>query len=269
DAERKAKPKKKSKISEDIAVELLINDVLDPTPDELTSSKKKLQDLTDRDMAKHEREKTLNSLEAFIFETQDKLYQEEYQFVVSEEEKEQISGKLRDASEWMDEDGYAATTKQLREKLSQLKSSCKDMFFRVEERRKWPEHLAALESMLNTSSFFLRRSAKLIPEDDQIFTEVELNLLEKVINETTTWKNETVAEQEKRSPQERPILLSKDIESKLALLDREVNYLLNKAKFAKPKAKAKAKNSTSADKDNSTSEEKTIPPAEQDKAPPP
>lgn len=84
-----------------------------------------------------------------------------------------------------------------------------------------------------------------------------------------TWKNETVAEQEKRSPQERPILLSKDIESKLALLDREVNYLLNKAKFAKPKAKAKAKNSTSADKDNSTSEEKTIPPAEQEKAPPP
>lgn len=41
DAEKKAKPKKKSKISEDIAVELLINDVLDPTPDELTSSKKK------------------------------------------------------------------------------------------------------------------------------------------------------------------------------------------------------------------------------------
>lgn len=79
-----------------------------------------------------------------------------------------------------------------------------------------------------------------------------------------TWKNETVAEQEKRSPQERPVLLSKDIESKLALLDREVNYLLNKAKFAKPKAKAKAKNSTSSDKSNSTSEEKTTPPTEED-----
>lgn len=134
----------------------------------------------------------------------------------------------------------------------------------------------------------LLRSAKLIPEDDQIFTDVELNLLEKVINETTvstarikgcelfchclhmprsllqTWKNETVAEQEKRSPQERPVLLSKDIESKLALLDREVNYLLNKAKFAKPKAKAKAKNSTSSDKSNGTSEEKTIPPTEEE-----
>lgn len=28
------------------------------------------------------------------------------------------------------------------------------------------------------------RSARLIPEDDQIFTEVELNMLDKVINET-------------------------------------------------------------------------------------
>lgn len=148
----------------------------------------RLQDLTDRDLAKREREKTLNSLEAFIFETQvsgkrlsafsitvssisflrkshpnntvfflqDKLYQEEYQLVVSEEEKEQITGKLGEASEWMDEDGYSATTKELREKLSQLKSLCKDMFFRVEERRKWPDRLAALDSMLNTSSFFLR-----------------------------------------------------------------------------------------------------------------
>lgn len=263
--EKKAKPQKKSKISEDITVELVIKDILNPSTEEVTASRKKLQDLTNRDLAKQEREKSLNSLEAFIFETQDKLYQDDFQLVVSEEEKEQISGKLSEASEWMDEEGYSASTKQLREKLSQLKSVCKDMFFRVEERRKWPDRLAALNSMLNTSSYFLK-SAKMIPEDDQIFTEVELNLLEKVINETTTWKNETVAEQEKRSPKERPILLSKDIESKLALLDREVNYLLNKAKFAKPKSKPKAKNSTSSEKSskaNETAEEKVIPPTEE------
>uniref|UniRef100_A0A665U3C3 Hypoxia up-regulated protein 1 n=1 Tax=Echeneis naucrates TaxID=173247 RepID=A0A665U3C3_ECHNA len=265
EVEKTVKPQKKTKISEDITVELIVNDISDPTTDDITSSQKKLQDLTDRDLAKQEREKTLNSLEAFIFETQDKLYQDDYQLVVSEEEKEQISAKLSEASEWMDEDGYTATTKQLRERLSQLKSLCKDMFFRVEERRKWPDRLAALDSMLNTSSFFLR-SAKLIPEDDQIFTEVELNMLEKVINETTTWKNETMAEQEKRSPKERPILLSKDIEAKLALLDREVNYLLNKAKFAKPKAKPKTNNSTSSDKSSktkSTDEETVIPPTEE------
>ncbi|KAK7904314.1 hypothetical protein WMY93_016921 [Mugilogobius chulae] len=265
EADKKAKPQKKSKISDEIAVELVIHDIVDPTSDEVVASKKKLQDLTDRDLAKQEREKTLNNLEAFIFETQDKMYQDDYQLVVSEEEQEQILAKLKEASEWMDEDGYSATTKELRGKLSGLKSLCKDMFFRVEERRKWPERLASLESMLNTSSFFLK-SARLIPEDDQIFTEVELNVLEKVINETTTWKNETVAEQEKRSPKERPVLLSKDIENKLGLLDREVNYLLNKAKFAKPKTKPKVKNGTSSEKSskaNSTAEETVIPPSEE------
>ncbi|XP_023690980.2 hypoxia up-regulated protein 1 [Paramormyrops kingsleyae] len=268
DKDKKVKSQKKVKISEEIDVELQINDVLNPSPDEIDSSKKKLQDLTDRDLEKHEREKALNSLEAFIFETQDKMYQDEYQAVLSEEEREQISGKLSEASTWMDEEGYTAATKELKEKLSDLKKLCKSMFFKVEERRKWPDRLAALDSMLNHSSFFLK-SARLIPEDDQIFTEVELKTLEKIINETTTWKNETLAEQEKRSPTEKPVLLSKDIEAKLALLDREVNYLLNKAKFAKPKPKVKPKekNSTSTEngKPNSTEadSEKVIPPVDE------
>ncbi|KAF5895120.1 hypoxia up-regulated protein 1 [Clarias magur] len=261
EAEKQSKPQKKSKISVDIGVELEINDVLNPSPEDIDASKKKLQHLTDRDLEKQEREKSLNSLEAFVFETQDKLYQDEYQVVVTEEEKEAISGKLSEASAWLDEEGYSAGTKELKEKLSELKKLCKAMFFRVEERKKWPDRLAALDSMLNHSAMFLK-GAKMIPEDDQIFTEVELKTLEKVINETTTWKNETVAEQEKRSPTERPVLLSKDIEAKLTLLDREVTYLLNKAKFAKPKPKPKPKdkNTTSSEngKANSTDSEKVI-----------
>lgn len=41
EAEVKAKSQKKSKISEDITVEQVVNDILDPTPDDLTASKKK------------------------------------------------------------------------------------------------------------------------------------------------------------------------------------------------------------------------------------
>lgn len=41
DAEKNAKPQKKSKIAEDILVELVINDILNPTADDVTSSKKK------------------------------------------------------------------------------------------------------------------------------------------------------------------------------------------------------------------------------------
>lgn len=63
------------------------------------------------------------------------------------------------------------------------------------------------------------------------------------------------------------MLLSKDIEAKLSLLDREVTYLLNKAKFAKPKPKPKPKdkNSTSSEngKPNSTDSEKVISPKDE------
>uniref|UniRef100_A0A9J7WZN6 Hypoxia up-regulated protein 1 n=1 Tax=Cyprinus carpio carpio TaxID=630221 RepID=A0A9J7WZN6_CYPCA len=271
EADKKSKPLKKSKISEDITVELEVNDVLDPSTEDMEV----LQDLTNRDLEKQEREKTLNSLEAFIFETQDKMYQNEYLAVVTEEEKEQITGKLSEASNWMDEEGYTAGTKELKEKLSELKKLCKAMFFRVEERKKWPDRLAALDmraasmtSSIHFLSFFLNKEI-LIPEGDQIFTEVELKTLERVINETMTWKNETIAEQEKLSPTEKPVLLSKDIEAKRSLLDREVNYLLNKAKFAKPKPKDKAKDknttSTENSKANSTEDaEKVIPPKSDD-----
>uniref|UniRef100_A0A673M8X2 Hypoxia up-regulated protein 1 n=1 Tax=Sinocyclocheilus rhinocerous TaxID=307959 RepID=A0A673M8X2_9TELE len=199
EADKKSKPQKKSKISEDITVELEVNDVLDPSTEDMEV----LQDLTDRDLEKQEREKTLNSLEAFIFETQDKMYQDEYLAVVTEEEKEQITGKLSEASNWMDEEGYTAGTKELKEKLSELKKLCKAMFFRVEERKKWPDRLAALDSIAASITSSIQR----------------------VINETMTWKNETVAEQEKLSPTEKPVLLSKDIEAKRSFLDREVNYL--------------------------------------------
>nr|XP_060643609.1 hypoxia up-regulated protein 1 [Anolis sagrei ordinatus] len=264
-AAAKPKPPKKQKLVEEITVELDVNDVLDLMPEELQSSIKKLQALTERDLEKQEREKSANSLEAFVFETQDKLYQEEYQFVSTEEEREEIAKKLSEVSSWMEEEGYTATTKELKERLSELKKLCRSLFFRVEERRKWPDRLAALESLLNHSSIFLK-GARMIPEVDQIFTEVELTTLEKAINETTLWKNATLAEQNKLPPSAKPTLLSKDIELKIAALDREVQYLLNKAKFAKPKA-PKKENATKTEAGKNTTGpsegEKVVPPKEE------
>ena len=138
-----------------------------------SSSKKKLQDLTDRDLEKHEREKSPNSREAFIFETQDKLYQDKYQAVVAEEEKEQLSGKLSKASGWMDEEGYTAGTKELKEKLSELRKVCKPISSGWTSagsgQTAWPPSTAGSTSLPSSS-----KALKLIPEIDQIFTDVEL-----------------------------------------------------------------------------------------------
>ncbi|XP_058519774.1 hypoxia up-regulated protein 1 isoform X2 [Ochotona princeps] len=264
--EKKPKPARKQKMVEEIGVELVVLDVPDLPEAELARSVQKLEDLTSRDLEKQEREKAANSLEAFIFETQDKLDQAEYQEVSTEEQREDISGKLKAASTWLEDEGFEATTMKLKEKLAELKKLCQGLFFRVEERRKWPERLSALDNLLNHSSMFLK-GARLIPEMDQIFTEVEMTTLEKVINETWAWKNATVAEQAKLPATDKPVLLSKDIEAKMMALDREVQYLLNKAKFAKPRPRPKDKNGTRAEPPLNTSDseqgEKVIPPAGQ------
>ncbi|XP_014711148.3 hypoxia up-regulated protein 1 isoform X1 [Equus asinus] len=261
--EKKQKPARKQRMVEEIGVELVVLDLPDLPEDELARSAQKLQDLTLRDLEKQEREKAANSLEAFIFETQDKLYQPEYQEVSTEEQREDISGRLSAASTWLEDEGFGATTVMLKEKLTELRKLCQGLFFRVEERKKWPERLSALDNLLNHSSIFLK-GARLIPEMDQIFTEVEMTTLEKVINETWAWKNATVAEQAKLPATEKPVLLSKDIEAKMMALDREVQYLLNKAKFSKPRPRPKDKNGTRAEPPLNASasdqEEKVIPP---------
>uniref|UniRef100_A0A7N5KAA5 Hypoxia up-regulated protein 1 n=1 Tax=Ailuropoda melanoleuca TaxID=9646 RepID=A0A7N5KAA5_AILME len=259
--EKKQKPARKQRMVEEIGVELLVLDLPDLPEEALARSAQKLQDLTFRDLEKQEREKAANSLEAFIFETQDKLYQPEYQEVSTEEQREEISGKLSAASTWLEDEGFGATTVMLKEKLTELRKLCYGLFFRVEERKKWPERLSALDNLLNHSSMFLK-GARLIPEMDQIFTEVEMTTLEKVINETWAWKNATVAEQAKLPATEKPVLLSKDIEAKMMALDREVQYLLNKAKFTKPRPRPKDKNGTRAEPPLNASDqaEKVIPP---------
>lgn len=244
--ERKQKPSRKQKVVEEVGAELVVLDLPDLSEDELARSAQKLQDLTARDLEKQEREQAANSLEAFIFETQDKLYQPEYQEVSTEEQREEIAGRLGAASAWLEDEGFGAATGMLKEKLAELRKLCHALFFRVEERKKWPERLSALDNLLNHSSLFLR-GARLLPEMDQIFTEVEMTTLERVINETWAWKNATLAEQAKLPTTEKPVLLSKDIEAKMMALDREVQYLLNKAKFAKPRPKPKDKNETRAE----------------------
>lgn len=62
----------------------------------------------------------------------------------------------------------------------------KDLEFRVREAKERPEALAALDSMLNHSTFFLASVKNLssLEVEDKMFTAVEIETLEKLINDT-------------------------------------------------------------------------------------
>ena len=67
--------------------------------------------MDERDEEKLKREKAVNTLESFVYETQDKIESELLQSVSTEEEREKISKELSETSDWLYEDGMDATRK--------------------------------------------------------------------------------------------------------------------------------------------------------------
>jgi hypothetical protein len=88
-------------------------------------------------------------------------------------------------SDWLYGEGSGADAATYEAKLSELKTLTGPLYWRVKEHMERPEALAALHSMINGSSVFLANARNMTTDSpDGLFTQVELDTLEKVINET-------------------------------------------------------------------------------------
>jgi len=208
--------------------------------------------LNERDLAKAKRETALNDLESFVIDVRDKMYQETYEDSVTEEEKESISAKCSEISDWIDEEVTPDTEVEvLEEKLKALKELTSSWFARVREHLDRPEALAALDQMLNTSTNFLAKAINKTGKEkswshlvtinpflagdgeEDYFTQAEVDVLTKKLEEVQKWRDDALKEQEKQPKSEMPKMTTSLIAEKGLALDREVKYLLNKAKIAK------------------------------------
>ena len=120
--------------------------------------------------------------------------------------------------------------------MEELKTLTKDLFARVEEHKNRPEILEALKSMVNSSEHFFAKAKNDTEQkdpEDAYFTITELEALEKKINETKTWIEEKMKVIEAQPLHEFPTITNKLIAIQGMDLDREVKYLVNKAKIAK------------------------------------
>merc|ERR1712018_241293 len=236
---KKEKPKepKVNQIKEPLEFETNIVDTIGFSKEQFNSSKEKLNKLDVIDRIKQERETSLNDLESFILNIREKLYEDIYEKSSTEEEREKINEKCAELSDWIDEEvGPFTEIDILKSKLEEIKALTKDLFARVEEHKGRPEILEALNSMVNSSEHFLAKAKNdtenKLPED-AYFTATELELLEKKINETKTWIEEKMKVIEAQPMHEFPTVNNKLIAVQGMDLDREVKYLVNKAKIAK------------------------------------
>lgn len=149
----------------------------------------RLADLDRRDKEKNEREQARNSLESHVFETQDALYTDAVIQVSTESERESVSQALSEASDWLYDEGDEATTDVYKQKLKDLKQLSKGMFSRVKEMLGRPEAIAHLKQTMNLSEIFLSRILN-VSEDEQIYTEVEIQALANVTKDTKASERE-------------------------------------------------------------------------------
>ncbi|XP_052749621.1 hypoxia up-regulated protein 1 isoform X2 [Galleria mellonella] len=212
------------------------------TTEQLKASKSKINELNTIDRKRTERETALNNLEAFVVDAQMKMDMEEYSECGKPEEIEEIRKLCGEVSEWLYDDGYEASTEKFEEKLALLKDKTNSIFYKHWEHRERPDAIAAIRNMLNNSQEFLKMAknyTKEVNSEKDIFTDVEIEVLETKIVETETWLNKSIDEQEAAKKNEDIKLTVESIREKMKNLDREVKYLINKMKIWRPKKPVK------------------------------
>uniref|UniRef100_A0A0N5AY75 Hypoxia up-regulated protein 1 n=1 Tax=Syphacia muris TaxID=451379 RepID=A0A0N5AY75_9BILA len=229
---------------------------------EVKTAKKRLSKFVEMEKRKAEREEAHNTLESLVYDISDKLEQESIQVFVKAEEKDALTREIERVRLWLEDEADISTpvddfvkNKEIIDKL------LKPVTDRINEHNGRPAFISDMLSLLNSSETFVFLGRNLT---DSLFTDVELNTLEKITNETKIWWEEKNATQLTLAPTDTPAYTIEDLKEKIRALDRELRYLVNKMKFSKPKVekgnkegsedeKSKAENVVNNEHTNSTS----------------
>lgn len=227
--------------------------------EQYNESLKRITEFAKFEREKLRRENAVNALETHVIEIQERFDQEEYSSCASESEKEEILKMASEISDWIYEDGLEADVEVFEQKLEKLKKKTNEVYARHWEHNERPEALKALSGMITGAEGFLAtaRNVSKDPEKSGVFSEKEVDDLEKAIKEVTEWLDKESTAQEKLARNEPVKLTVQKMTEKMAFLDREVKYLVNKIKAWRPKEKPKEKkkkNETVIDSKEATEE---------------
>lgn len=143
----------------------------------------RLKDLDTFDELKAKREGALHNLESFVIDLQIKLELDEYKRAAVPEDIENILKVASEISEWLYEEGFDASAETYEQKHAELQKLTDELYERVFEHRERPEALKGMLQMINGSRHFLA-NMRVLNVSSEIFTQVEFETLERIINET-------------------------------------------------------------------------------------
>ncbi|VDN06543.1 unnamed protein product [Thelazia callipaeda] len=201
----------------------------------------KIKKFEQKEEEKANRDKAHNELESYAIDLELKLNDAEFIRFLTSDELAALQKKVSQVKIWVEEETDISTPEA---EFVKNKRSIDDLMqpikARMKEEQERPLVVADLISLFNHTEIFLLLAQNL-SESTEIFTKVEINSLAKLLHETKDWLAEKIEMQSKLKPTDPPVLLVSEGKEKLMSLDREVNYLLNKMKFVKPKVKKQEK----------------------------
>mmetsp|Transcript_33644 Transcript_33644/g.72751 ORF Transcript_33644/g.72751 Transcript_33644/m.72751 type:complete len:930 (+) Transcript_33644:129-2918(+) len=235
-----------------------------PNPASVVLKTERLEKLVAADTQRMLTEAAKNALESFILQTMTQCNDEEVEEVSSEAELESIRGKMMEGEDWLYEDGDNADLPTYLAKKAELEKLFEPVAVRLHEAQERPETVEKTFKKLNDYRTALKAwetKKPWVKPDRLVNATIKCDELEE-------WLEEKVAEQAKLRPNEDPILLSSEIESRLRLVAKDIKFIQSIKKPKKVKdeeeaaAKAKAEEEAAAKAASDAGEEKK--PAEGD-----
>ncbi|VAH03108.1 unnamed protein product [Triticum turgidum subsp. durum] len=180
-----------------------------------------------QDRVMEETKEKKNSVEAYVYDMRNKLY-EKYSDYVTWEDKETLTAKLQEVEDWLYEDGEDETKGVYVAKLEELKKVGGPIEARY---REWEERGPAIEQL----AYCIRSFREAALSSDPKFEHIDISEKQKVVNECSgaeTWLHEKKQQQDALPKHADPALLVSDIKKKAEALDRFCKSIMTKPKPA-------------------------------------
>ena len=143
------------------------------TEADIKAAKATLKSMIEAENAIKLRTKTKNDLEALVYSLRDKM--EDNKHVVENstaEERQHVIQTSKNVEEWLDDNGYAATFDELKEKIASLTESARPIFDRIEDLRKQKEAEEMARKLQEELEKLAQLNATILPDANETTTEV-------------------------------------------------------------------------------------------------
>uniref|UniRef100_A0A1I8ECJ6 Hypoxia up-regulated protein 1 n=2 Tax=Wuchereria bancrofti TaxID=6293 RepID=A0A1I8ECJ6_WUCBA len=232
----------------------LMENILDVPPisdSEITSAKNRIAEFERKEREKAIREEAHHNLESLAVDLSDKLARDEFRRFLTADEHIALQKEISQVKSWLEDDVDMNTpTAEFIQNRKTIDDLLQPIKIRMAEDQERPSVVAELISMFNHTEIFLHLAQNLT--EAEVFTEVEINTLTKLLDETKDWLTTKMELQNTLKPTDQPALPVSEGKEKLMSLDREVKYLLSKMKFAKPKVRKEEKTKETIAENNET-----------------